>query len=207
MKKLGFLLFFTLLFLYPLAAFSQTCVQADLTHPDSVAMTWVDNSTDETGFVLERKQGAGAYAVLAAALNANLTAYTDSSVVRGTVPVTYTYRVKAVRASDKTESAYSNEACITFAAKLAPLPPPAGLTVSSISRETLRVTWESVPEATTYAVEGKRANRGTYQQVATTDLVTYDWTGLKRWTSYCVRVSAYNPLGLNSAPVCATTSR
>jgi hypothetical protein len=32
-------------------AFAQTCVQADNAHPDSVALNWQDNSTDESGFV------------------------------------------------------------------------------------------------------------------------------------------------------------
>ena len=34
---------------------AQTCVQADLTHPLQATLTWQDNSTDETGFVLERQ--------------------------------------------------------------------------------------------------------------------------------------------------------
>ncbi len=202
--KIAILCFFLLM---PGIAAAQTCVQADLSHPDSVAMTWQDNSTDESGFILERKQDAGAFAVIAAAIGANLTSYTDSTVKRGAVATTYTYRLQAYRQSDNTKSPYSGEACITFAALPAPLPAPGGLTVSAISSGALRVTWESVPEATSYSVEGKRANRGFYQQIATTDQVVYDWTGLKRFTSYCARVSAANPLGLSSAPVCATTAR
>lgn len=202
---IGFILTFSIL--NSQLSIAQVCAQADLTHPASVSMTWTDNSNDESGFVLERKQDAGPFAVIASAIGANLQSYTDSTVKRSSVPVTYTYRIKAYRASDKTESGYSNESCITFAALLAPLSAPDGLTVSAIARDALRLTWESIPEATSYAVEGKRANRGQYQQVAMTDQVTYDWTGLKRFTSYCTRVSAANPLGISSGPVCATTLR
>lgn len=113
------LLLIGLVLLMVSTAEAQTCAPADLAHPLSVAISWTDNATDETGFVLERKLNTGTYTGLAASLNANIVSFTDSTVVRGSVPNTYTYRVKAMK-TGAPDSAYSNEACITFA----PTPPP-----------------------------------------------------------------------------------
>lgn len=217
-KSLGFLAFLLLYFCTLVhSASAQTCVQADLTHPDSAAMTWIDNSTDETGFVLERKQDSGAYSVLVAALAANLTAYTDSSVVRGTAPVTYTYRIKAVRTeADKsvTSSAYSAEACITFAALPATLPAPAGLTLATISSSSFRITWEDMTNEIGYELDGKQARGSdTFTQIASlaANVATFDWTGRKRYTPYCVRLrgllGANNPATAWTQSACATTSK
>ncbi|NLV17440.1 MAG: hypothetical protein GXY50_09590 [Syntrophomonadaceae bacterium] len=63
---------------------------------------WQDNSTNETGFVIERKS-TGSYEKLAQ-VAADQTKYTDSSAEAG---MTYSYRVKAV--NNQLSSGYSNE--------------------------------------------------------------------------------------------------
>lgn len=71
--------------------------------------TWVDNSNNETNFVLERKAVACATALPAfgvlVTLPANTVTYVDNAVTEG---VTYCYRVKATNAAG--DSAYSNTA-------------------------------------------------------------------------------------------------
>jgi hypothetical protein len=70
-----------------------------------INLSWTDQSTNETGFQVERKTGAGGtYAQIATAA-ANTTTYSDNGLAEGT---TYFYRVRAVNATDN--SAYSNEA-------------------------------------------------------------------------------------------------
>jgi len=103
-------------------------------------LTWVDNSTDETGFVLERQLNAGAFVVLASALAANLVSYTDGTAVGSTAQAnTYCYRVKAFNATGP--SAYSNTACKTFP-KLPTAPnAPSGLQVSAISQTEIQLGW------------------------------------------------------------------
>ena len=209
-------IFAALLLLLPALANAQTCAQADLNHPLSVSASWQDNSTDETGFVLERKLNAGSYSVLAASLSANLTSFTDSSVIRDVVPNTYTYRVKAIKAladGSVLASGYSNESCVTFAA-LPPAPPaaPSGLTVASISSSALRISWEDTASESGYQLEGRvaRGNQS-YQQVAflPADTATFDWTGLKRYTPYCVRLRALSGASSSgyAGPACATTGK
>jgi hypothetical protein len=73
-----------------------------------VYLTWKDNSSAESGVIIERKQGAtGLYSVLDT-INANATTYADSNVIIG---VYYFYRVKAY--NNYVESEYSNEFSIT----------------------------------------------------------------------------------------------
>lgn len=58
----------------------------------AVALTWTDNSYNESGFVIERKTGlAGVYASIATP-DANSTVYTDTPLASATI---YYYRIKA----------------------------------------------------------------------------------------------------------------
>lgn len=88
----------------------------------SIRVSWSDNSSDETGFKVERKAGAnGTYAtVTTTALNA--TSYTDSSLNAGTL---YYYRLSAlngagpsgtVEANASTAAATGTSATATFIA-------------------------------------------------------------------------------------------
>lgn len=68
-------------------------------------LTWVDNSTNEMGFKLDRKVGAeGAFAQIAT-LGVNTTSYQDNGL---TTNQTYFYRLRATGAA--LDSVYSNEA-------------------------------------------------------------------------------------------------
>jgi hypothetical protein len=196
---------------------AQTCVQADLNHPLSAAITWQDNSNNETGFILERSLNGGAFAVIAPSLPANTTATTDTTVVRSTIPNTYTYRIKA--AAGTTQSAYSNTACITFA-PTAPAPPvinaPGGLTIAAISSSSFRITWEDLANEVGYELEGKQARgNDSFVQIASlpVNTATSDWTGRKRYTPYCIRLrgllGVINPVPATdySPTVCGTTSK
>ena len=71
-------------------------------------LTWTDNSSSETGFRIERKTGAGAYALLTT-VGANVTSYIDLVGAN-----TYTYKVRANGASG--DSAFSNEDSATVTA-------------------------------------------------------------------------------------------
>jgi agmatine deiminase len=72
-----------------------------------INLTWTDNSSNETNFVVERKKGTSAYSVVAT-LGANTVSYSDTGLTQAT---TYTYRLKARNGIG--DSAYSNEATAT----------------------------------------------------------------------------------------------
>lgn len=74
----------------------------------TVRLTWTDNSEGEDGFSIERKAGAGAYAVVHTTA-AGVETWDDTSLPEGE---TYTYRIRATSAA-KGDSEYSNEAEVT----------------------------------------------------------------------------------------------
>ena len=204
--------------LYGIAG-AQTCVQADLTHPTQATITWQDNSNNETGFVLERQLNGGAFVALAP-IAANTTQVIDATVVRSTVPNTYTYRLKAILVPpsgptvESTYTAITSASCITFA----PLPPaapnaPSGFSVSSIDANTLRLSWDDTANEANYEVWGRQAKGSpkTFVKLATlpADTTTWDWTGRDPYTTYCNRIRGTNLKGnSNYTPTgCATTMK
>ncbi len=73
-----------------------------------ISLSFTDNATDETGFVLERASGGGFSQI--AALGAGVTTYDDTTVKGG---ITYTYRVAAVNAWGKSDYATSDPITVT----------------------------------------------------------------------------------------------
>ncbi|MGE0823669.1 MAG: discoidin domain-containing protein [Candidatus Binatia bacterium] len=69
-------------------------------------LSWIDNSTNEEGFKIERKIGVAGTFVRLVVVGANVTSYTDNEI---TPDITYCYRVQAFNAAG--DSSFSNEAC------------------------------------------------------------------------------------------------
>ena len=101
-----------------------------------VGLDWLDNSTNEDGFKIERKTGGGAYSQIGT-VGANFTSYLDDTVVAST---TYTYRVRAYNASGG-DSAYSNEATVTTPADPTPPAAPSNLVATAVSSSQINLTW------------------------------------------------------------------
>lgn len=80
----------------------------DWISPPQINLSWTDNSTNETGFKIERKSSFSNYSVIGT-VNQNLMTYTDYSITSNT---TYTYRVFAFN-EDGNSPTYSNEFTIT----------------------------------------------------------------------------------------------
>jgi len=73
----------------------------------SITVTWVDQSTNETSFKIERALGAGAFSQVAT-VGANVTTYADSGLAANTA---YSYRVRASNTGG--DSAFTNTATAT----------------------------------------------------------------------------------------------
>ncbi|HVO92708.1 MAG TPA: hypothetical protein VMT22_07700, partial [Terriglobales bacterium] len=73
-------------------------------------LTWVDNSTNETGFNIERKTGTGGAFAQIASVGADVTSYTDATLADGN---TYCYRVYAFNTAGNSPS--TPEVCGTTA--------------------------------------------------------------------------------------------
>ncbi|MEC4675681.1 MAG: S8 family serine peptidase [Nitrospirota bacterium] len=151
-----------------------------------INLAWTDNSTNETGFSIERKTGAGSFAEIAT-VGANATTYSNTGLAEQT---TYTYRVRAYNASG--DSAYSNEASATTT-----LNAPAGLTASAASSSQINLMWtDNSGVETGFRIE-RKTGAGSFAEIATVgaNATTYSNTGLAEQTTYTYRLRAYSALG------------
>jgi RHS repeat-associated protein len=106
---------------------------------DRVELGWTDNSTDETGFKVERKVGSGSWSQIATVSGSlgNSAFYPDDSISPNT---TYTYRVRAY--NNNGNSLYTNEVQLTT-----PAGPPGAFTLSNdppywdSAGPAVRLTW------------------------------------------------------------------
>jgi hypothetical protein len=78
------------------------------THAARLQLSWTDNSLNELGFNIERRQGGGATFSVIATQGANVESYADNGLLPATA---YCYRVRAF--NDAGYSGYSNESCTT----------------------------------------------------------------------------------------------
>lgn len=160
-----------------------------------VLLAWQDNSSNETGFSLERCAGAACtdFAVLATQWP-DVPSYTDYGALAG---LTYRYRVRSFNAGGY--SAYSNITTITVASG-APAA-PTNLTAAALTRSSIRLGWtNTTANQTEVRVERCRGSGCTsFAQVAAlagTSTVFTDG-GLEPGTTYRYRVRAVSPLGVS----------
>ena len=98
-------------------------------------MSWTDLSNNETGFRIERCQGAGCTTFAEVAQVAtNVSTYSDAGLAAAT---TYSYRVRAANGAGN--SSYTNTAAATTLSS-APVA-PTNLTATAASSTTANLTW------------------------------------------------------------------
>jgi uncharacterized protein (TIGR02145 family) len=166
---------------------------------NQVNLSWTDNSTNETGFKIERKTGTGTYTVVGSTLT-DITIFNDTGLTPNT---TYIYRVYSYNTAGNSPT-YSNEVTVATTAALL-LPTLTTSAVSSIATATAvsggiissdggaAVTAKGVCWSTsanpTVALTTK-TNDGSGTSVFTSNI-----TGLTANTTYYVRAYATNSVG------------
>jgi uncharacterized protein (TIGR02145 family) len=127
MKKI-LLLVFGLMFIYSCSTSSDSPDSTPLPVPPSnltgnsvsttqINLLWTDNSTNETGFKIERKTGTGTYAVVGTTSTEVIT-FNDNEL---TPTTSYTYRVYSYNSGGNSPT-YSNEITLTTQTPIANLP-------------------------------------------------------------------------------------
>ncbi len=159
-----------------------------------INLAWTDNSSDETGFQIERSTDGANFGQIAA-LGAGVTSYQNSGLAPGT---TYWYRVRAVNSGGN--SPYSN---VATAATPSGSPPaaPSGLTAAAVSRTQINLAWtDNSSNETGFRIERSVNNTSNFTEIATvgSGVTAFSNTGLSGNTRYYYRVRAYNGAG-NSA--------
>lgn len=153
-----------------------------------INLAWTDNSTDETGFIVEYSLDNIKF-LTAATTGANVKSYSHTNLPSGT---RYYYRVKAVNSYGS--SAYTSVASATT---LVPPAAPSALSATAASASQVNLAWtDNSGNETGFKIERSTDNL-TFAQIATVGagVKTYAVTGLTATTAYYFRVRAYNSAG------------
>lgn len=163
---------------------------AVLTTDGRVVVAWGDASTNETGFLVRRKDSA-TYATVDFPLPPNTTQHIDGTAVLGR---TYCYTVRASNALG--DSTFTSARCVTIGIPPIPTHPQAIL----LSGGRVQFIWEDVSSNETGFV--LRRHDVASQQIVDipqpADSVQYTDTGLTIGRTYCYSVQAVNQMGSSS---------
>ena len=168
-----------------------------------IDLSWTDNSSDETGFRIERKTSGGSYSLIAD-VAAGTTSFSNTGLAELT---TYIYRVYAY--NNIGNSDYSPEATATTMEYVEPPSAPSSLTATAVSSSQINLSWtDSSTNEDGFKIERKTGS-GSYALIATVTAgtISYSNTGLASSTTYTYHVYAYNSGGNSgySNEVSATT--
>jgi len=171
-----------------------TGLAAAVVSTSQINLTW-DNSTNESGYRVERLSGATWVTI--ATPPADVTELAVAGLSAGTA---YSFRVRAVGAGG------SSLACVPVSATTLPAAP--SLTASAASSTQINLSWTNVAGESGYKVE-RSADGDTWEQIAApaANVAAFSNTGLTADTLYYYRVRAWNAAGdgAYSAPVSKTT--
>jgi titin len=157
-------------------------------------LVWNDNSDNEDGFKIERKEGLGSYSEIAT-VTSNTTTFTDSSVG---AEKTYSYRIRAYNSFGN--SSYSNEVIVSTP-PCGPVPnPPTNLSVTLISVSEAKLKWTDNSDNEQSFILERKAEGETYTVVSTiaSNTVETTSTGLLSDTKYYFRIRARNEYGYSN---------
>jgi hypothetical protein len=168
-----------------------------------IKLTWRDQSSNETGFVLERCAGAGcnSFAPLAAvgphASTGSMTYY-DTQVAVGN---TYSYRVQAI--AGDASSAYSNTATASVPAPPSVPAAPTNLACAMKAGSTSQAvcSWkDNANNETGFTAQDSKNNFAAVLSTGTVNanVTSITDTGLARRTQYWFRVRASNAAGTSA---------
>jgi len=156
-----------------------------------INLAWTDNSTDETGFVLQRSLTSGSGFTTIATLPANTTTYVNSGLTGST---TYYYRVQATNAAGS--SAWSNTANATTTGVLPNA--PSNLTATASGSSVINLAWtDNSTNETNFVLQRSLSENSGFTSIATlpANTTTYVNSGLTGSTTYYYRVQATNAAG------------
>jgi len=150
-------------------------------------LTWLDNSTDETGFIILRASKPDMQFRQFHSLPANTISYNDDAVSDGTK---YFYKVYGFNNSYG-QSGVTNSDSVLFAMNA-----PTNLTaIQTANQNKIVLTWKDNSSSELgYKIERKEISESNFTQIAevNADIVTYTDESVSNHKSYSYRVKGYN---------------
>lgn len=175
--------------------------------PDSIALQWTDNSSNENSFKLQRRVDGGSWTTVW--LFADTTRYTDSGLAAGS----YCYRIRSHNADGYSQYALSTPGCVSLSGSAigsddgAPAA-PSGLFAVVSSPGRVRLTWtDNADDENSFKLQ-RRSPGGSWNTVWLLRDVTSYADVVPGSGDYCYRVRAHSPDGYSSwawsTPTCVT---
>ena len=170
----------------PTAVEAPSGLTATAVSSSGVDLNWRDNSDNETGFRVQRRQGDSDDWVQVGTTATNAVTFSDVGLLADTL---YHYRVQAF--NDTEPSAFSNQAAVTTSS----LHPPSSLTATAVSSSGIDLSWQdnSINE-TGFRVQRQRDGSSDWVPVGTApaNATNFSDAGLLPGTRYRYRVQAFN---------------
>ena len=169
-----------------------------------IKVSWADNSSDETGFVISRSTTADGTYVQVATAPANATSAVDTQAkVNGT---TYFYKVAAARGIDRNDSLVSNSVTTPNATTSAGTPTFTGVVARAVT-----VNWvDNSTNETSYQVYRRTGTGGTFVAVGAilpAGTVSLTDSAVAASTEYFYRVDAINWAGATPSLLSSVTTQ
>ena len=163
-----------------------------------IHLAWVDNATDESGFVIERSTDGVNFSALTS-VGADVVTYDDLTVLGA---FTYTYRVAASNTAGTSAFAVSNGVLVP--ADATPPVAPSNLAASDVTQTSLTLTWQDNSNNETGFTVQRAENSGFTKNAVSinvgADITSLDVTGLKKNTTHYFRVLAFNGFNDGQGP-------
>jgi probable HAF family extracellular repeat protein len=167
-----------------------TNLAATVTPANQIALTWTDNSSNETAFAIWRQTGDGAFGRVGV-VAPHTTHFTDTGL---TPNINYTYEVRAT--NNVGASAWSNPATVAL------LPPaaPTHLAATAPSASQVDLTWTDNSDNETAFAIWRQTGGGAFVRVGVVAPHTthFSDTGLMPNTAYTYEVRATNNVGASA---------
>ena len=170
----------------------------------AIAVSWTDNSPNETGFEVHRSTtGIGGTYTLIATVGAGVTSYQDGS----RQPLTeYCYKARTVRAKGNAKPTYSDFSNPSCATTFGPPPAPASIDATPGPYDEISVAWGFSSTASGYRLFRSLTGSDPWDRVGGGDLYATSYVDRPRdrETRYCYRVTAFNAWGENTSTIDCT---
>ena len=156
-----------------------------------INLTWKDNSSNETGFYIQRTtNGFASYTEVS--LGANVSNYSDTGLAPAT---TYSYRVRARNSTGY--SAYSNTNSAATLALLLPPATPSNLSGVGVSSSQIDLTWQdNASNEVQFSLDrSTNAFASSVQITLASNVTSYPDISLASGTTYSYRIRSWNSAG------------
>ncbi len=153
-----------------------------------INLSWTDNSTNETGFEIQRSLSSGSGFSTIHTTAANTTSYNNTGLASST---TYYYRIRAVNGEGA--SAFTSNTNATTGAET--ITGPSNLVAATSSATSINLSWsDNSSNETGFQIQRAPTAGGTFTTIHTTaaNATSYTNTGLTSNTTYYYRIRATN---------------